>query len=62
MFTSRGYNKSSAADIAEKAFEKHVKAAFREETEAVRARVRAYVDEQLAGTVVKALREAVGLR
>jgi hypothetical protein len=55
-------SRSQATTLAEEAFRVQVQAAFQDEIEAVRTRVREYVDEQLAGTVVKALREAVGLR
>lgn len=60
----RGYygRDSWAVKAAKEAFNKHAAAAFAAEIETIRKRVREYVDEQLAGTVVKALREAVGLR
>lgn len=64
MFKSTGHysRKSEATEIAEKLFREHVEKAFKEELEAIRSRVRSYVDEQLAGTVIKSLREAVGLK
>lgn len=63
LFKGQGYgSRSWASDVAKKAFEEHAAKAFKAEAEAIRAKVREYVDEQLAGTVVKALREAVGLR
>lgn len=50
-----------AVTMAEEAFRANVEQAFKDEVEAIRKRVRSYVDEQLAGEVVKSLRSAVGL-
>lgn len=58
-----GYSRDSwAVKAAKEAFEKTAAATFKAEVETIRAKVRAYVDEQLSGAVVKALREAVGLK
>ena len=62
LFQKSNYNDSWAVKAGREAFEKHVEAAFKAETDRVRKAVRKYVDEQLSGAVVKSLREAVGLR
>ena len=64
MFEKRsdfGRHSNVSVTLAEKAFAAHVQEAFKAEAESVRAKVREWVDEQLAGAVIKSLREAVGL-
>lgn len=51
-----------ARELFEKVWREQIEAALKGEIETIRAKVRAYVDEQLGGAVVKAMREAVGLR
>jgi histone H3/H4 len=52
---------SLGGKIAREAFTTHVEKAFKSEMKLIRDKVRGYVDERLAGEVVKSLRDAVGL-
>lgn len=62
--TSNSYSRAHtwAQEEARKLFSAHVEAGFKAEVATIQAKVRGFVDEQLAGSVTKALREAVGLR
>lgn len=59
---SYGNADTEAKKIARTVFENVITKAVTAELEEVRKRIRTAVDEQLSGSVIKALREAVGLR
>jgi len=59
---SSSYDQPKVVSIAQEAFKEHVITVLKEESENIKAAVRAAVDEQLSGTVIKTLREAIGLR
>lgn len=55
-------NEPKLVSIAREAFKENIVKVLKEEGENVKVAVRAAVDEQLSGTVLKTLREAIGLR
>ena len=55
-------NEPKLVSIAREAFKENIVKVLKEEGENVKVAVRAAVDEQLSGTVIKTLREAIGLR
>lgn len=56
------YDVPKVVSIAHEAFKENITKVLAAEAENIKSVIRAAVDEQLSGTVIKTLREAVGLR
>lgn len=59
---SSSYDEPKITSIAREAFKENITKILASEAENIKSVIRSAVDEQLSGTVIKTLREAVGLR
>jgi len=59
---SSSYDDPKISTIAKDAFREKITKVLEEESTKIKATIRAAVDEQLSGTVIKTLRDAIGLR